>query len=198
LRNEDIIDLKDLLNIFLWCKNMKLDIPQFKLLKVLILTAKHKPDIEKLQLINQFFNNRIRYSTDKEVWGVNEYWASLYEFLEKSAGDCDDFSIAKYFALKYTGIEENNLKILYSKLLTTGESHMVLVYCGSEILVLDNKIDNILTLSDRSDLLPILGFNSFGLWTFKQNKFKLVTQNSNRLVRWRELQERMKNIERNM
>jgi len=177
---------------------MKLDIPQFKLLKVLILTAKHKPDIEKLQLINQFFNNRIRYSTDKEVWGVNEYWASLYEFLEKSAGDCDDFSIAKYFALKYTGIEENNLKILYSKLLTTGESHMVLVYCGSEILVLDNKIDNILTLSDRSDLLPILGFNSFGLWTFKQNKFKLVTQNSNRLVRWRELQERMKNIERNM
>jgi len=59
------------------------------------------------------------------------------------------------------------------------------------ILVLDNSIDNILSLIDRSNLTPILGFNFTGVWTFKRDEMKLVTTNSKKLVKWRQFQEKL-------
>ena len=37
--------------------------------------------------------NIIEGKGDYEIWGINDYWATPYETLQKGAGDCEDLSI---------------------------------------------------------------------------------------------------------
>lgn len=54
-------------------------------------------ETEKLKQVNSFFNRQIRFSDDIRNWRQNDYWATPIESLVKGAGDCEDYSIAKYF-----------------------------------------------------------------------------------------------------
>ena len=42
-------------------------------------------DASRLAAINEFFNRRIVFATDLEVWGQPDYWASPLEALGKAA-----------------------------------------------------------------------------------------------------------------
>ncbi len=153
-----------------------------------------KTDREKLEKVNLFFNTRIRYVTDIELWGVEDYWATPFEFLSRNAGDCEDFAIAKYFTLIAVGVKEERLNIMYVKALQYGIAHMVLAYYttpDAEPLILDNLIDSILPASQRTDLLPVFGFNGSGLWTAKQRAQGSHPSRSERLTPWQDLQARM-------
>ena len=157
-------------------------------------TDRSKSDREKLEKVNQFFNTRIRYASDIEVWGVKDYWATPLEFLCRNAGDCEDFAIAKFFTLKEIGVKEERLNIMYVKALQYGIAHMVLSYYstpGAEPLILDNLIDGIAPASKRPDLLPVLGFNGSGLWTAKQRSQGKLPARSERLKPWRNLQKKL-------
>ena len=87
--------------------------------------------VVKLKKVNDFFNN-IKYMRDDQVWKKKDYWASPFEFMGVGAGDCEDYAIAKYFALRTLGIPDEKLKITYVKLKTKNkkyeEAHMVLNY----------------------------------------------------------------------
>ena len=152
-------------------------------------------DREKLEKVNKFFNSRIRFASDWDVWGVEDYWATPFEFLCKNAGDCEDFAIAKFFTLRAIGMAEEKLNIMYVKALQYGIAHMVLAYYnspGAEPLILDNLIDGIAPASKRPDLLPVFGFNGSGLWTAKQrSQGKLAGTSSDRLKPWQDLQKKM-------
>jgi predicted transglutaminase-like cysteine proteinase len=156
---------------------------------------KSKSDREKLDKVNQFFNTRIRFVNDIDLWGVQDYWATPFETLCRKAGDCEDFAIAKFFTLKAIGMPEEKLNIMYVKALQYGIAHMVLAYYstpGAEPLILDNLIDGIAPASKRPDLLPVFGFNGSGLWTAKQrSQGKLAGTGSDRLKPWQELQKKM-------
>ena len=165
--------------------------PYQKALESLIGDAIGRPDVEKLEIVNQFFNTRIRYDTDLNIWGRSEYWAGPDELMQRGDGDCEDFAIAKYLTLRDSGVDDSRLQIVYGRLATSRENHMVLAYFGAVILILDNIMDAIFTLQERSDLVPVLGFNHSGLWIFRRGEPELLTRNSNRLARWRELRERM-------
>ncbi|GAB6057915.1 hypothetical protein JCM31598_10320 [Desulfonatronum parangueonense] len=157
-------------------------------------TDRTKSDLEKLEKVNQFFNTRIMYVTDMELWGVEDYWATPFEFLSRNAGDCEDFAIAKYFTLKAMGVKEEKLNIMYVKALQFGIAHMVLAYYSTpeaEPLILDNYIDAILPASKRPDLLPVFGFNGSGLWSARQRAQGSLPGRSERLRPWQELQSRM-------
>ena len=43
------------------------------------------------------------FADDTEIWGEPDYWATVLETLGRGAGDCEDFSIAKYVTLKAMG-----------------------------------------------------------------------------------------------
>ena len=167
------------------------DKPRHPDIESLIGKARCRPDAEKLEIVNQFFNDRIRYASDLEIWGKSEYWAAPDELMQRGAGDCEDFAIAKYLTLRDSGVDDSRLQIVYGRLATSRENHMVLAYFGAVILILDNIMDAIFTLQERSDLVPVLGFNHSGLWIFRRGEPELLTRNSNRLARWRELRERM-------
>ncbi len=57
-------------------------------------------ELDKLTEINRFFNRQIRFSDDIQIWKQNDYWATPVEMLVKGEGDCEDYSLAKYFTLR--------------------------------------------------------------------------------------------------
>ena len=160
----------------------------------LISGDRSRTDREKLEKVNRFFNERIRFESDLDVWGVEDYWATPIEFLVKGAGDCEDFAIAKYFTLKAMGVQDDKLRITYVKALRYNIHHMVLTYYGepeAEPLVLDNLVDTIDRASKRTDLFPILSFNGSGLWLAKQRGSGKYAGSPNRLRPWQDLLRKM-------
>ena len=159
----------------------------------LIITDNSQTELEKLEKVNQFFN-QMEFVEDIDHWGNKDYWATPIEFLGTQGGDCEDFTIAKYFTLKAMGIEEEKLYLTYVKALTYNVHHMVLTYFstpGSEPLVLDNIVADIKPASQRRDLLPIYSFNGTGLWLAKQRGRGKLAGSSSRLKRWQDLVQRM-------
>lgn len=152
---------------------------------------------EKLRRVNEFFNRRIRFGEDAEIWGQPDYWATPMETLAKGAGDCEDFTIAKYYTLLNASVPHEQLRLVYVKARIGGptsnilQAHMVLAYYptpDAEPLVLDNLITDIRPASRRPDLIPVFSFNSQGIWqgtAGSQGKGGIGS-----LSRWQELLQR--------
>lgn len=160
----------------------------------LMRTAKKLPEQDKLTLVNNFFNQRIDFVDDKYLWDMTDYWATPLELLAKGAGDCEDYSIAKYFTLKELGVPENKMRITYVKALELNQAHMVLIYFSSPRavpVVLDNLITAIKPATKRADLLPVYSFNGAGLWLAKVRGTGKRVGGSDRLNRWNELKQRI-------
>ena len=86
------------------------------------------PEAEKLELVNQFFNTNVLFIDDIDLWKKKDYWATPLEMLSIGGGDCEDYSIAKYFTLKELGVDEDKLRITYVKATALNQAHMVLTY----------------------------------------------------------------------
>jgi len=121
---------------------------------------------EKLTEVNRFFN-QFEYKEDSKLWKQKDYWATPEEFIGLSAGDCEDFVVAKYFALRSIGVPDKRLYLTYVKALKQNVAHMVLSYFEkpkSIPLILDNYNPRILPASKRRDLLPVYSFNAKSLF----------------------------------
>lgn len=164
--------------------------------KDLMLKNKHLSEPQKLQIVNDFFNNKIDFVDDVFLWGANDYWATPMELLYQGAGDCEDYSIAKYFTLIELGIDDKKMRITYVKALKLNQAHMVLTYFAtprSVPLVLDNLIPKIKSATQRNDLLPVYSFNGSGLWIAKSRGGGKKVGGSGRVSMWTELKQRMLN-----
>ena len=162
--------------------------------QMLMQTAITLPVQEKLIIVNNFFNQRMDFVDDITLWDKKDYWATPLEFLARGAGDCEDYSIAKYFTLTELGVPESKMRITYVKSLTLNQAHMVLTYYSapSEVpVVLDNLVVDIKPATQRSDLLPIYSFNGSGLWLAKVRGAGSRVGNSEQLNRWGDLTRRM-------
>ena len=163
----------------------------------MLVKNKNKKIIYKLKAVNDFFN-RIKYMSDKKVWKKTDYWASPFEFLGVGAGDCEDYAIAKYFALRILGVPDKKLKITYVKLKQRGskyeQAHMVLNYYNkatSTPIVLDNVNKKLKLASKRKDLKPIYSFNASGLWAAQNKTKSLRSQGKNKLKKWQSMMSRI-------
>lgn len=132
----------------------------------LIEELRDQPIETKLGEINRFFN-RFEYREDHEHWGEEDYWATPGEFIGTHKGDCEDFVIAKYFALRKLGVPDERLYLTYVKALRQNVAHMVLSYFptpSSIPQILDNYNPQILRADRRKDLLPVYSFNARSLF----------------------------------
>ncbi len=94
--------------------------------------------ISQLQAINGFFNN-IPSKDDILNYGKDEYWAAPGKFMSKFSGDCEDYSISKYFALQHLGWKKENLFVLFLHDNINQGMHSVLaVKNGNKTFILDN------------------------------------------------------------
>jgi predicted transglutaminase-like cysteine proteinase len=161
----------------------------------LINTSKDLPEAEKLEKVNQFFNGNVQFISDRALWHKEDYWATPLEMLSIGAGDCEDYSIAKYFTLKQLGVDESKLRITYVKAVELNQAHMVLTYFETKRsipLVLDNLIIDIKPANLRRDLVPVYSFNGTGLWLSKSRGEGQHVGSSSRLSLWEDLSKRMR------
>lgn len=153
---------------------------------------RNKAEKEKLELVNQFFNQAI-FVSDLDHWGVEDHWATPVEMLATNGGDCEDFAIAKYFTLVEMGVPIWKLQITYVKALNwnpINQAHMVLTYYPTpEAIpqVLDNLIPEIKSATLRQDLVPVYSFNGDGLWLAKERGLGRNVGKSDRISLWRSL-----------
>lgn len=152
----------------------------------------------KLRGVNDFFNRRIRWVDDIQVWREEDFWATPLEAMGKGQGDCEDYSIAKYITLKQLGVTSQYLRMIYVRARIgrsqITQAHMVLGYYSTpdaEPLVLDNIVPSITPASQRTDLDPLFSFNSDGLWAGGSSESR--ADPLARLSRWRSVIERMQN-----
>ncbi|WP_419673635.1 transglutaminase-like cysteine peptidase [Aliarcobacter butzleri] len=134
---------------------------RFIALNKLLEKIKNEDVQTKLEKVNDFFNN-VKYSSDQKIYGVSDYWATPIEFLARDEGDCEDYVIAKYFALEYLGVPTSKMFLSYVKVKKSNEAHMVLSYFEtptSEPIILDSLKKVILPASKRDDLTPVFNFN---------------------------------------
>ncbi|VVP99903.1 hypothetical protein PS918_04071 [Pseudomonas fluorescens] len=159
----------------------------------LLATEQQASELEQLNRVNRFFNQRMRYVEDIDLWHQDDYWETPIEALWKGAGDCEDYAIAKYFSLRHLGVASDKLRITYVKALRLNRAHMVLTYYASPDampLVLDSLIDPIQPASQRTDLLPVYAFNAEGLW-LPGAKGNQKVGDTKRLSRWQDLLKKM-------
>ncbi len=143
-----------------FAKNRFVDIEQS-----LLQNLQNASTMRKLNTVNTWVNF-IRYKSDMTNYGVSDYWATLYEFVGRNAGDCEDYTIAKYYILKNLGIDPHRMKfayVIYQS--STGKkiSHMVLAYfkvprpkTKDDILILGNNNRLVLPVSKRPDLIKMI------------------------------------------
>ena len=159
---------------------------------------KNLSEKEKLVEVNRFFN-QLNFVNDDRLWGKKDYWATPLEFLGSNGGDCEDFTIAKYFSLLELGVSDKKLRLVYVKAIALNQFHMVLAYYSkpsAEPLLLDNIDGRIKRASKRRDLLPIYSFNGKNLWLMKSKKGQLAGKSS-RLSLWNDLRAREKSLKLN-
>jgi len=146
-----------------------------------------------LSSVNAFFNG-VPFVSDLAQWGIGDYWASPAEMLASNGGDCEDYSIAKYFTLKELGVPIGRLRITYVKAVRLNQAHMVLAYYpepNAVPLILDNLVGTVKPASERDDLVPVYSFNDEDVLFARQGQPDARVGSSSQIRLWRALLDKL-------
>ncbi len=124
---------------------------------------KNAPLMEQIKGVNSFFN-QWPYKTDVEIWGVEDYWETPREFVQKS-GDCEDYAISKYYALRDLGVPVESLRVAAVKDSIRNLGHAVtIVFVSGDAYVLDNLSSLVLSHKKLMHYKPQYSVNEQYLW----------------------------------
>ena len=119
--------------------------------------------MELLRYVNSFWN-AWPYVEDIVNWKQEDYWEIPAEFLKKS-GDCEDYSIIKYFTLKELGVAPESMRIVVVRDTIRNFAHAVLVvYLNGDAFILDNLSNSVLSHTKLRQYSPQYSVNEFGRW----------------------------------
>ncbi len=112
------------------------------------------PPRARLPIVQHFFAG-FPYRPDPRAAHGGDRWSSIAEFLE-SGGDCEEFAIAKYRALKDSGIPAAALHIVLARDPATGADHAWLqVTLAGRTLVLDNRLATLARPAQMARFRPV-------------------------------------------
>src|SRR3954454_20192356 len=94
----------------------------------------------RLGEINRAINLAIRPMSDQARFGELDVWSSPLMTLAHGAGDCEDYAIAKFAALRQAGLSPDDLRIVIMRDTFRGEDHAVAAArLDGHWLMLDNR-----------------------------------------------------------
>ena len=94
----------------------------------------------RLGEINRAINLAIRSTSDPAQHGEIDVWSTPLATFASGAGDCEDYAIAKFVALRQAGISPKDLRIVIMRDTIRGEDHAVAaVQLDGDWLILDNQ-----------------------------------------------------------
>ena len=125
--------------------------------------------MELLRYVNSFWNTW-PYVEDIVNWRQEDYWEIPAEFLKKS-GDCEDYSIIKYFTLKELGIPPESMRVVVVRDTIRNFAHAVLVvYLNDDAFILDNLSNSVLSHTKVRQYSPQYSVNEFGRWAHMKGR----------------------------
>jgi predicted transglutaminase-like cysteine proteinase len=134
---------------------------------VLIEESRRLPDRTKIDRINRAINAAISYASDLDQHGVPDLWTAPLATLSAGRGDCEDYAIAKYVALREAGISSGDLRILLVHDRIAREHHAVTgVRQNGQWLILDNRHDVLLERKDSWHFTPLFALDQQGVKLF--------------------------------
>lgn len=111
--------------------------------------------------INRAVNLAIRPVSDIVQYGVTELWASPLTTFASGAGDCEDYAIAKYVALREAGIAADDLRLVVVHDGQSGDDHAVVTArVDGDWLVLDNRYLRLLTDVETVSMTALFALGS--------------------------------------
>jgi predicted transglutaminase-like cysteine proteinase len=94
----------------------------------------------RLGEINRAINLAIRPMSDLAQYGATDVWSSPLVTFAHGAGDCEDYAIAKFVALRLAGLSPVDLRIVIIRDTLLGEDHAVAAArLDGHWLMLDNR-----------------------------------------------------------
>ena len=102
--------------------------------------ARAKQGRAQLGEINRAINLAIKPESDMAQHGQIDVWSSPLDTFASGAGDCEDYAIAKFVALRMAGFAPADIRIVVLRDLLRGEDHAVaLARLDGHWLTLDNR-----------------------------------------------------------
>jgi predicted transglutaminase-like cysteine proteinase len=133
----------------------------------LVATLHGRSRMAQLKLINSAVN-RHRYVEDYVNWQSDDYWETPLQFLDRS-GDCEDFAIAKYLALRTAGLPAEDMRIVIVRDQARHRMHAILaVYIRGRVLILDSLYDAIVETDAIDHYEPVYSINEEGWWLHRR------------------------------
>jgi predicted transglutaminase-like cysteine proteinase len=102
--------------------------------------ARAKEGRARLGEINRAINLAITPMSDLAQYGEIDVWSSPLETFASGSGDCEDYAIAKFVALRFAGIPPEDIRIVIMRNAINAEDHAVAAArLDGHWLTLDNR-----------------------------------------------------------
>jgi predicted transglutaminase-like cysteine proteinase len=121
----------------------------------------------RLEEANRAVNMAIRYVSDYSQHGEADRWSAPLASFATAKGDCEDYAIAKYVALREAGVARENLQLVLVRDRAVRQDHAVLAArLDDRWLILDNRQSPLIEDSNASYFTPLFAINHDGVHLF--------------------------------
>src|SRR6202165_2128098 len=126
-------------------------------------TARAREGRARLGEINRAINLAIRPMSDETQYGEIDVWSTPLVTFAHGAGDCEDYAIAKFVALRMAGISPDDLRLVIMRDAVHGEDHAVAaVRLDGHWLTLDNRRMAMVEDANIRNYRPLFVINQSG------------------------------------
>jgi predicted transglutaminase-like cysteine proteinase len=121
----------------------------------------------RLGEINRAINLAIRSMSDMAQYGQIDVWSSPLVSFATGAGDCEDYAIAKFVALRMAGVSPDDLRIVIIHDTVRGEDHAVaMARLDDHWLTLDNRRMAMVEDADVRNYRPLFVIDDRGVMRY--------------------------------
>jgi len=121
----------------------------------------------RLGEVNRAINLAIRSMSDMAQHGQIDVWSSPLDTFATGAGDCEDYAIAKFVALRLAGVSPDDLRIVVMRDTVGGEDHAVaMARLDDRWLTLDNRRMAMVEDADLRNYRPLFVIDDHGVMRY--------------------------------
>jgi predicted transglutaminase-like cysteine proteinase len=131
--------------------------------------------------INRAINLAIRPISDLAQYGAVDVWSSPLVTFTNGAGDCEDYAIAKFVALRQAGISPDDLRIVIMRDSIGGEDHAITtVRLDGQWLTLDNRRMAMIEDAHVRNNRPLFVIDQYGVMQYVDTPLLAVAPDRDR------------------
>jgi predicted transglutaminase-like cysteine proteinase len=118
----------------------------------------------RLGHVNRAINLAVRPGSDMELYGAEDVWRSPLALLETGAGDCEDYAIAKFVALRAAGVAADDLRLVILRDTQRNQDHAVVAArLDGNWLLLDNRRMSMIDDGQARQIRPLFVIDRQGV-----------------------------------